>query len=72
MCAGDHTNITYVQVQEARPATLGTATQDRLNRWCLNWHHEDFLIYTVFGEQNSYNDFNSRDGVPGAAPFFTL
>ena len=70
--AGDHANITYVQVQAKRPATLGTASQDRLNRWCLDWSHEDFKIYTVPGEQNFFNDFHSRGGAPGAAPFYTL
>ena len=72
VAAGDHANITYVQVQSKRPASLGTASQDRLNRWCLDWSHEDFSIYTIPGEINLFNDFHSRGGAPGRAPFYTL
>ena len=72
IAAGDHRNITYVQRRSKRPPNLGRASQDRLNHWCQDWAHENFQIYTIPGKMNLYNDFHSREGAPGAEPFFTL
>ena len=44
VAAGDHRNITYIQVASTRPACIGTGAKERLQRWCLDWAHEDFRI----------------------------
>ena len=67
VAAGDHRNITYIQVASSRPACIGTAGRERMQRWCLDWAHEDFKIYSVPGSQNLFNDFHSRNGAPAAA-----
>ena len=55
-----------------RPASLGTPAKERLNRWCMDWAHEDFKIYSVPGEKNLFNDFHSRGAAPDQPPFYTL
>ena len=72
IAAGDHRNITYVQRKNKRSPGLGKASVDRLDRWCHDWSHEDFQVYTLPGEMNLFNDFHTRDGAPDAAPFLTL
>lgn len=72
VAAGDHRNITYIQVASRRPACIGTAARERMRRWCLDWAHEDFKIYSVPGSKNLFNDFHSRNGAPMGAEFFTL
>ena len=58
--------------RRSAPPNLNRASHDRLNRWCQDWAHQDFQIYTIPGELNLYNDFHSRAGAPEAAPFCTL
>ena len=43
-----------------------------MQRWCLDWAHEDFKVYSVPGSKNIFNDFHSRHGAPNGAQFFTL
>ena len=72
IAAGDHRNITYIQVASLRPACIGTASKERMQRWCLDWAHEDFKIYSVPGDQNLFNEFHTRSGAPEGAEFYTL
>ena len=69
IAAGDHRNITYIQVAKQRPASIGTASRERMQRWCMDWAHEDFKIYSVPGSQNLFNDFHSA---PTGCEFYTL
>ena len=43
-----------------------------MQRWCMDWAHEDFKIYSVPGSQNLFNDFHSRRGAPTGCEFYTL
>ena len=66
MMAGDHDNIMYIMSEAHRPRNLPVPYADRLNRWCLDLLHEDFVIFSVPGGKNLFNDYHTRGGAPAA------
>lgn len=56
-------------VPKQRP---GTPAKESLSRWCVDWAHEDFKIYSVPGEKNLFNDFHSHSAALDHPPFDTL
>lgn len=69
----DHENIVHIVMKKNRPASIGKASQDRLNRECVMLMMENFMIYRVPGVDNLYNDYHTRTGAPNhGTSFITL